>query len=136
MSKKIFIGGLPLEMTQDDLKDVLEEYGPLLSIKLISDRDTGKSRGFAFVELDDEKADAAISELNGASIDENRLKVSIANPPSSDNKSGGFNNRSSRPNNGFGDRGGYRNNNGFGGNRSSYGTNDRNNRTRGASRSK
>lgn len=102
MTKKIFISGLPYELADQDLNKIFAEYGTVRSAKVITDRDTGKSRGFGFVEIEeDDKADAAIAELNGAMIENKTIAVSIARPPENKGNGarparGGFGNAPSR----------------------------------------
>lgn len=100
----IFIGNLSWAITDADLRDLFEEYGDIKSAKVVMDRETGKSRGFGFVELvDEEQAKRAISELNGASYDNKVISVTEARPredrprddrrrPFNNNRGGGFNN--------------------------------------------
>ena len=63
--KKLYVGGLDFSITDADLRQLFEEYGPIGSCTVIRDRDTGESRGFGFVELDDDKAEDAINSLDG-----------------------------------------------------------------------
>ncbi len=72
----IYVGNLSYKVRENDLKEVMEEYGQVDSCKLITDRDTRKSKGFAFVEMaDDEAAKKAIAELNGAELDGRTMVV-------------------------------------------------------------
>lgn len=96
MPKKLFVGGLPFELAEPDLRKIFDEYGTVLSAKIINDSMTQKSRGFGFVELEDiEKADLAIAELNGAMIEDKKIIVSEARPQGSGG--GGFGGGASRP---------------------------------------
>ena len=64
--KKLYVGNLSFQSTDEDLRNLFAEYGQVNSATVIMDRETGRSRGFGFVEMDDEKAaDAAISALDG-----------------------------------------------------------------------
>ena len=77
----IYVGNLSYKVRENDLKEVMEEYGQVDSCKLITDRDTRKSKGFAFVEMaDDEAAKKAIAELNGAELDGRTMVVKEATP--------------------------------------------------------
>jgi RNA recognition motif-containing protein len=77
----IYISNLSFNVTDDDLRDYFTEYGEVSSAKVIMDKFTGKSRGFAFVEMsDDEAAKKAIQELDGASVDGRTIGVSVAKP--------------------------------------------------------
>ncbi|MBP8904617.1 MAG: RNA-binding protein [Bacteroidia bacterium] len=79
----IYVGNLSYKVRENDLKEVMEEYGQVDSCKLITDRDTRKSKGFAFVEMaDDEAAKKAIAELNGAELDGRTMVVKEATPRS------------------------------------------------------
>ena len=79
----IYVGNLSYKVRENDLKEVMEEYGQVDSCKLITDRDTRKSKGFAFVEMtDDEAAKKAITELNGAELDGRTMVVKEATPRS------------------------------------------------------
>ena len=86
MSKKIYVGNLPFSSSEDDLKDVFGRHGTVASVNIITDRETGRSRGFGFVEMqDDGEAGAAIAALNGTQLDGRTLTVNEARP----RKSGG-----------------------------------------------
>jgi len=77
----IYFGNLSYKVRENDLQGVIEEYGEVTSCKIIKDRDTGKSKGFAFVEMaDDAAAKKAIEELNGAELDGRTLVVKEARP--------------------------------------------------------
>ena len=77
----IVVGKLPYAVTSDYLQEIFEEYGEVSSAKVIIDRDTGRSKGFGFVEMDnDEEAQTAINELNGAEIDGRTIVVNKARP--------------------------------------------------------
>ena len=77
----IYVGNLSYKVRENDLREVVEEYGQVDSCKLIIDRDTRRSKGFAFVEMaDDEAAKKAIAELNGAELDGRTMVVKEATP--------------------------------------------------------
>ena len=77
----IYISNLSFNVTDDDLRDYFAEYGEVSSAKVIMDKFSGKSRGFAFVEMsDDEAAKKAIEELDGATVDGRTIGVSVAKP--------------------------------------------------------
>ena len=77
----IYVGNLAFQATEDDLKEVFAEYGTVSRVSLPTDRETGRKRGFAFVEMEDEaKEDAAIAELDGAEWLGRELKVNKAKP--------------------------------------------------------
>ena len=79
MSKKLFIGGLSWNTTDDSLRAAFEKFGPVTEAKVITDRDTGRSRGFGFVTFeDDEAADKAIAALNGTELDGRAIRVDVA----------------------------------------------------------
>jgi cold-inducible RNA-binding protein len=104
MVKKLYVGNLAFQTTSQDLQDLFAQAGTVESAQLIEDRDTGRSKGFAFVEMStEEEAAAAISQFNGKEVSGRMLKVNEAKPR--ENRSGGGG--------GYGgNRGG-----GFGGNR-------------------
>ncbi len=74
----IFVGNLAYSITESDLRALFEEFGELQSAKLITDRESGRSRGFGFVEMENADADAAIKALNGKDIDGRNIKVNQA----------------------------------------------------------
>jgi len=96
----IYVSNLSFNVQDEDLKDFFAPYGEVTSAKVITDRETGKSRGFGFVEMSDETAsNKAIAELNGATVENRSISVSVAKPreerPSRDGGKGGFNNQNS-----------------------------------------
>jgi RNA recognition motif-containing protein len=76
---KLYVGNLPWSMTNGDLEKLFSECGPVTSAEVINDRDSGRSRGFGFVEMDRADARKAMSKLNGHQIESRALKVSEAN---------------------------------------------------------
>lgn len=77
----IYVGNLPYELTQDELKDVFAQYGDVSVVNIITDKMTGRSKGFGFIEMpDDANAKEAISKLDGYSFKNRNLKVSEARP--------------------------------------------------------
>jgi RNA recognition motif-containing protein len=78
--KKIYVGNLSIDTTEDDLRQLFTEHGAVESIKLITDRQTGQSRGFGFVEMAPTAADTAISALNGTTLGDRSLTVNEARP--------------------------------------------------------
>jgi RNA recognition motif-containing protein len=81
MATNLYIGNLSFQTTEDAIRGLFAEHGEVESVRLITDRYTGRSRGFAFVEMaTDEAAQAAIESLNGKSVDERELRVEIAKP--------------------------------------------------------
>ena len=79
MSKKIYVGNLPFDATEDDVRSLFAEYGNVTSVALITDRQTGAPRGFGFVEMED-GADEAIKSLNNHEMNGRNLKVNEAKP--------------------------------------------------------
>lgn len=108
MSKKVYVGNLSFNATEDQVRDLFSEFGAIQSIAMINDRDTGRFRGFAFVEMEDSAANAAIKALNGKEVDGRELSVNEARP------------REERSGGGGGYRGG-----GGGGRRNDYGDRNR-----------
>ena len=91
MGRKLYVGNLPRSATEQDISDKFSAYGTVESAKLITDRDTGQSRGFGFIEMaSDAEAQAAIDSLNGTDYDGRPMKVNEARPKGS---SGGVWNR-------------------------------------------
>ncbi|NIP14907.1 MAG: RNA-binding protein [Pseudomonadales bacterium] len=76
---KLYVGNLPWSTTDSDLEDLFSSVGPVSSAQVITDRDTGRSRGFGFVAMSDEDASRAITELNGHAVDGRQIKVNQAN---------------------------------------------------------
>jgi RNA recognition motif-containing protein len=93
MSKNLYVGNLAFSTTADDLREAFEQFGTVSRAQVISDRETGRSRGFGFVEMT-EGAEEAIANLNGAQFQGRALTVNEAKP------------REERPRTGGGDRGG------------------------------
>jgi cold-inducible RNA-binding protein len=79
MSKNLYVGNLPFQTTADDLRDAFSQYGTVTSAQVISDRETGRSRGFGFVEMSD-GGEAAIEAMNGAELQGRSLTVNEARP--------------------------------------------------------
>lgn len=88
MSKKLYVGNLSFQTTEDALRQTFGEFGTVNTASMVTDRDTGRSRGFAFVEMAD-GADAAIEALNGAQLDGRTLTVNEAKPREDRSRSGG-----------------------------------------------
>ena len=79
--KNIFVGNLSFQITETELRAAFERYGEVLNVKMVTDRETGRARGFAFVEMADAgQADRAIAEMNGSSLDGRPLTVNEAHP--------------------------------------------------------
>jgi len=79
--KNIFVGNLDFNATEESVRSLFERYGAVNSARIMTDRDTGRSRGFAFVEMENEtEADQAISALNGYTLDGRALNVNEARP--------------------------------------------------------
>ena len=98
MSMKLYVGNISFDTTQQDLEKLFGEIGTVTSTNLIEDRETGRPRGFGFVEMSSkEEGQNAISQLNGKEVDGRELKVNEAKPQTDRNRGGG----------GGGNRGGY-----------------------------
>ncbi len=78
MAKKLFVGNLPYTATEDEVRGLFEQHGEVISVALINDRETGRPRGFGFVEMDDAAADTAKANLNGADFGGRQLRVDEA----------------------------------------------------------
>jgi len=88
--RNIFVGNLDFAATESSLRALFEPYGKVERVNLVTDRDTGRSRGFAFVEMtDSEEADRAIAALNGTELDGRALNVNEARPKGEGGR-GGF----------------------------------------------
>lgn len=107
-NSKLYVGGIPYRTTEDELRTAFEEAGAVASVSIITDRMTGRSRGFGFVEMSSEaEAQAAIDRWDGKEFDGRMLSVSMARP------------QGDRPPREGGDRGG------FGGGRGGFGGGNR-----------
>ena len=78
MSKKLYVGNLSFNSTEDDIRNQFATFGEVISVSLITDRETGRLRGFGFVEMDDEGAMAAIQGMDGKDFGGRTLKVNEA----------------------------------------------------------
>ena len=94
--KKIYVGNLPYSATDDEVRDLFGEHGTVESVALITDRETGRPRGFGFVEMDDDGAIAAISALDGKDMGGRSLRVNEARPRTDRGGGGGFGGRGNR----------------------------------------
>jgi RNA recognition motif-containing protein len=107
MSSKLFVGNLSFNSTEDSLREAFSEFGAVNEVAIMTDRDTGRSRGFGFITMNSaQEAEAAISGMSGRSVDGRDLTVNIAKPR--EERSGG------------GGGGGYRGGGGGGGGRNRY----------------
>jgi len=80
MSKNLYVGNLAWSTTENDIRNAFEAHGEVLSVKLIEDRETGRPRGFGFVEMDDAGADQVIAEYDGKDFGGRNIKVNVAKP--------------------------------------------------------
>lgn len=76
----IYVGNLPFTASEDEIRDLFAQYGSVKSVKLISDRETGRPRGFGFVEMERDGADKAIEQLNGKDLGGRTLRINEAQP--------------------------------------------------------
>lgn len=107
MNKRLFVAGLPFSTTQDELRDVFVSIGKLISVNIITDRVTGESKGFGFVEMETEdEAQVAISKLNNTELSGRKLVVAEARPMEATDRPKPGNGRSFSPRRGGG-RGGF-----------------------------
>lgn len=91
MSKKIYVGNLNYNTTEDDLRDLFGQFGTVNSANIILDRETRRSKGFGFVELEeDDAAEAAISQLDGQEYGSRNLRVNEAISKPRNNNRGGY----------------------------------------------
>ena len=80
MAKKLYVGGLPYNTTDAELKDAFSKAGTVVSANVISDKMTGRSRGFGFVEMEDADADKAVEMFNGQELGGRKITVNEARP--------------------------------------------------------
>ena len=121
----IFIAGLNYNMSEAELGELFAGYGEVVSVKIIMDRETGRSKGYGFVEMaDDEAGDKAIAALNEVDMDGKTLSVSVARPREErprrsygNNGGGGYRGGNNSRGGGYG---GSRGDNGYGGGRNRY----------------
>ena len=121
----IFVGNLSFQTTQDELHAAFAQYGNVDRVNIVTDRDTGQPRGFAFVEMpDQQEAETAIQQLNGAEMNGRALNVNEARPKPAGGGFGGGGGRGGPRGGGFGGggggRGGNRGGGGGGGGRGRY----------------
>ncbi len=91
MAKRLYVGGLPYESTSDSLKAAFEQAGPVESVSIITDKMTGRSKGFGFVEMtNDEDAQKAIEMWDGKDFEGRNLTVNEARPMADRSEGGGF----------------------------------------------
>jgi len=84
---KIYVGNMPFSMDESQTRNLFAEFGEVDSVNVITDRESGRPRGFAFVEMDDQGGRKAIEELNNREVDGRRLNVNEARPR--ENRGGG-----------------------------------------------
>jgi RNA recognition motif-containing protein len=106
MAKKIYVGNLTFDATEAELRELFSAHGEVQSAQIVTDRDTGRSRGFGFVEMSD-GADAAINALNGQDFKGRNLTVNEAKPRESGGGRGGFRSGGGGGGGGGGRRGGF-----------------------------
>ena len=103
MNKKLYVGNLSYATTEDELRTLFAEVGPVTSVALITDRQTGQSKGFGFVEMEtDQAAQEAIERLNNSTVNERALTVNAARPRETSSFGGGGRSSDRR-----GNRGGF-----------------------------
>ena len=90
MSRKLFVGGLSWNTTDEGLREAFEKFGSVVEAKVVTDRETGRPRGFAFVELTEAKmAESAIAELHGTQFGGRKIVVNQAHTPRNESRGGG-----------------------------------------------
>ncbi|MBU3956672.1 RNA-binding protein [Patescibacteria group bacterium] len=81
MSKRLFVGGIPFSITSSQLEEMFSKFGKVASCEVITDRYSGQSKGFAFIEMEnDNEADEAIKKLNETELEERKITVNVARP--------------------------------------------------------
>jgi RNA recognition motif-containing protein len=87
LSKKLYVGNLAFSATEAQVRELFEQFGTVESVAMITDRDTGRFRGFSFVEMEESAANAAIKGLNGQFVEGRELRVDAAKPKSESGRS-------------------------------------------------
>lgn len=87
----MYVGNLSFNTTEQDVQELFAEFGKVQSVAMITDRDSGRFRGFCFVEMEDSAANAAMKSLNGKLVDERELQVNEARPREERSGGGGYN---------------------------------------------
>jgi RNA recognition motif-containing protein len=91
MAQKLFIGGLPFGTSSEALRELFNQVEGVETVTVVTDRDTGRSRGFGFVEMaTSEAADAAVRKFNGYTLDGRTLKVEVSKPSAPRSSGGGY----------------------------------------------
>jgi cold-inducible RNA-binding protein len=80
MFKKMYVGNLSFQTPENEVRRVFEQFGPVMSVSIISERETGRSKGFGFVEMNEHDALKAIAALNGSELNGRKLNVNEAKP--------------------------------------------------------
>jgi cold-inducible RNA-binding protein len=96
MSKRLYVGNLSFQTTENDITSLFEQTGAVESVSIITDRDSGRSKGFGFVEMGTEDADKAITQLNGTELNGRALTVNEARPREERSSNGGGRNGGGR----------------------------------------
>ncbi|MCJ7792856.1 MAG: RNA-binding protein [Candidatus Marinimicrobia bacterium] len=94
MSKRLFVGGLPYSATSSQLEEIFSKFGKVVSCEVITDKYSGRSKGFGFVEMEvDKEADEAVEKANGTEMEGKKIAVNVARPreerPRFDSRGGG-----------------------------------------------
>src|SRR4051812_17688992 len=122
MAKKLYVGNLSYQVDSSELEQLFGAHGQVLSAQIINDRDTGRSKGFGFVEMaNDQEADAAVTALNGQQHNGRALTVNEARPREDRGGGGGGGRGGFGGGGGGGGRGGYASGGGGGGGRGGFG---------------
>ena len=87
MAQKLYVGNLPFSASEDEVRELFAKHGTVISVNLINDRDTGRPRGFGFVEMEDHTA--AMGALDGYEMDGRNLRVNVAEDKRRDSNRGG-----------------------------------------------
>jgi RNA recognition motif-containing protein len=90
MNKRIYVGNLPYNANEDEVRELFSRYGEVASVSLVTDRETGRPRGFGFVEMPADDADEAISALDGKDMGGRQLRINEARPRENRRNSGGW----------------------------------------------